>query len=143
VPRRWRDGVRGATSTDVTEALSLYVHWPFCAARCPYCDFNAHVRERIDDGRWRDAMLAELAFERARLGTRPLASLFFGGGTPSLMSPASAAAIIAAARAAFPAEAEPEITLEANPTSIELVAREERDFSGRRAAVRAAEVRLR
>jgi len=104
----------------VTEPLSLYVHWPFCAARCPYCDFNAHVRERIDEARWRDAILAELAFERARLGPRPLASLFFGGGTPSLMSPASAAAIIAAARAAFPAADEPEVTLEANPTSVEL-----------------------
>ena len=104
----------------VTEPLSLYVHWPFCAARCPYCDFNAHVRERIDEARWRDAILAELAFERARLGPRPLASLFFGGGTPSLMHPDTAAAIVSAARSAFPAEPEPEVTLEANPTSVEL-----------------------
>ncbi len=104
----------------VTEPIALYVHWPFCAARCPYCDFNAHVRERIDEARWRDAILAELAFERARLGPRPLASLFFGGGTPSLMSPASAAAIIDAARSAFPPDTEPEVTLEANPTSVEL-----------------------
>jgi oxygen-independent coproporphyrinogen-3 oxidase len=112
----------------VTEPISLYVHWPFCVSRCPYCDFNAHVRERLDQRRYRDAILAELAFEAARIGPRPLASIFFGGGTPSLMEPDTAAAIIAAARAAFPAAAEPgisptaepEITLEANPTSVEL-----------------------
>lgn len=112
----------------MTEPVSLYFHWPFCAARCPYCDFNAHVRERLDQGRYRDAILAELAFEAARIGPRPLASIFFGGGTPSLMEPETAAAIIAAARAAFASgevpeatpPAEPEVTLEANPTSVEL-----------------------
>jgi oxygen-independent coproporphyrinogen-3 oxidase len=104
----------------VTEPLALYVHWPFCASRCPYCDFNAHVRERLDQGRYRDAILAELRFEAARLGKRPLGSIFFGGGTPSLMEPATAAAVIAAARAAFPSADEPEVTLEANPTSVEL-----------------------
>jgi oxygen-independent coproporphyrinogen-3 oxidase len=104
----------------VTEPLALYVHWPFCASRCPYCDFNAHVRERLDQGRYRDAILAELRFEAARLGKRPLGSIFFGGGTPSLMEPETAAAVIAAARAAFPSAHEPEITLEANPTSVEL-----------------------
>jgi oxygen-independent coproporphyrinogen-3 oxidase len=104
----------------VTEPLALYVHWPFCARRCPYCDFNAHVRERLDQGRYRDAILAELRFEAARLGKRPLGSIFFGGGTPSLMEPETAAAVIAAARAAFPSAHEPEITLEANPTSVEL-----------------------
>ncbi len=112
----------------MTEPVSLFVHWPFCAARCPYCDFNAHVRERLDQGRYRDAILAELAFEAARIGPRPLASIFFGGGPPSLMAPEPAAAIIAAARAAFASgeepeltpPAEPEVTLEANPTSVEL-----------------------
>jgi oxygen-independent coproporphyrinogen-3 oxidase len=104
----------------VTEPLALYVHWPFCASRCPYCDFNAHVRERLDQGRYRDAILAELRFEAARLGKRPLGSIFFGGGTPSLMEPETAAAVIAAARAAFPSAHEPEVTLEANPTSVEL-----------------------
>jgi putative oxygen-independent coproporphyrinogen III oxidase len=104
----------------VPEPIALYVHWPFCAARCPYCDFNAHVRDRLDQAGWRAAILADLAFEAERLGPRPLASLFFGGGTPSLMEPESAAAVIAAALRAFPAEAEPEITLEANPTSVEL-----------------------
>ena len=102
------------------EPIALYVHWPFCLARCPYCDFNAHVRERLDEPRYRAAILAELAYEAARIGPRPLASLFFGGGTPSLMSPETVAAVIEAAKAAFPAAEEPEITLEANPTSVEL-----------------------
>ncbi|WP_144186626.1 radical SAM family heme chaperone HemW [Elioraea rosea] len=102
------------------EPVALYVHWPFCLARCPYCDFNAHVRERLDEPRYRSAILAELAFEAARIGPRPLGSLFFGGGTPSLMSPDTVGAIIAAAKAAFPGAEEPEITLEANPTSVEL-----------------------
>jgi oxygen-independent coproporphyrinogen-3 oxidase len=104
----------------VPEPIALYVHWPFCASRCPYCDFNAHVRERLDQARYRDAILAELDFEAARIGKRPLGSIFFGGGTPSLMEPATAAAVIAAARAAFPSADEPEVTLEANPTSVEL-----------------------
>lgn len=101
------------------DPIALYVHWPFCLSRCPYCDFNAHVRERIDEARFRRAVLADLGFEAARVGPRPLGSLFFGGGTPSLMSPETVAAIIDAARAAFPPEAEPEITLEANPSSVE------------------------
>jgi oxygen-independent coproporphyrinogen-3 oxidase len=101
------------------DPLALYLHWPFCAARCPYCDFNSHVRERIDEARLRAALLAELAFEAERLGPRPLASVFFGGGTPSLMSPETVATLIAAARAAFPPAAAPEITLEANPTGVE------------------------
>ncbi|MFQ3622749.1 MAG: coproporphyrinogen-III oxidase family protein, partial [Acetobacteraceae bacterium] len=99
--------------------IALYVHWPFCAARCPYCDFNAHVRDSIDEARYRRALLADLAHEAERLGPRPLASLFFGGGTPSLMSPDTIAAIIESARRVFPPEGEPEITLEANPTSVE------------------------
>lgn len=103
----------------MTEPLALYVHWPFCLSRCPYCDFNSHVRERIDEARFRAALLADLAYEAARLGPRPLASIFFGGGTPSLMSPATVAALIEAAHRAFPPEAAPEITLEANPTSVE------------------------
>ena len=101
------------------EPIALYVHWPFCLSRCPYCDFNAHVRERLDEARFRRAVLADLAFEAARVGARRLVSLFFGGGTPSLMSPETVAAIIDAARATFPPEGEPEITLEANPSSVE------------------------
>jgi oxygen-independent coproporphyrinogen-3 oxidase len=104
------------------EPLALYIHWPFCAAKCPYCDFNSHVRDRIDQPRWREALRRELAHEATRAnaaGRRPLASIFFGGGTPSLMDPATAGALIADARALFDAPADLEITLEANPTSVE------------------------
>jgi len=101
------------------ERIALYVHWPYCRARCPYCDFNAHVREGIDEGRFLRALLTDLAFEARRVGPHRLASLFFGGGTPSLMSPATVAAIIEAAASAFPPESDVEITLEANPTSVE------------------------
>lgn len=110
----------------MTEPLALYIHWPFCRAKCPYCDFNSHVRDRIDQPRWRDALRRELAGEAARAGRRPLASIFFGGGTPSLMEPATAAALIADARALFDVPADLEITLEANPTSVE--AAKLRDF---------------
>ncbi|TCZ55222.1 radical SAM family heme chaperone HemW [Roseicella aquatilis] len=107
----------------MTEPLALYIHWPFCAAKCPYCDFNSHVRERIDQTRYRDALRRELAREAGRAnGTgmrRPLASLFFGGGTPSLMAPETVAALIADARRFFDAPEDLEITLEANPTSVE------------------------
>ncbi len=101
------------------ESLALYIHWPFCLAKCPYCDFNSHVRERIDQRRFAAALRAELAWEAARLGRRPLASIFFGGGTPSLMDPATVAALIADATRLFAPVAELEITLEANPTSVE------------------------
>lgn len=104
----------------VTEPLALYIHWPFCAAKCPYCDFNSHVRERIDEARFAVALRRELAQEAARVGRRPLASIFFGGGTPSLMSPDTVAALIADARALFDAMPDIEITLEANPTSVEI-----------------------
>ncbi len=102
-----------------TEPLALYVHWPFCRSKCPYCDFNSHVRERIPQARFRAALLAELAWEAARLGARPLGSIFFGGGTPSLMSGETVAALVAAACQHFRPEPRLEITLEANPTSVE------------------------
>jgi oxygen-independent coproporphyrinogen-3 oxidase len=101
------------------ESLALYIHWPFCLAKCPYCDFNSHVRERIDQARFASALRAELAWEAARLGRRRVTSIFFGGGTPSLMEPATAAALIADARRFFDAADDLEITLEANPTSVE------------------------
>ncbi len=100
--------------------LALYIHWPFCLARCPYCDFNSHVRERIPQARFASALRAELAWEAARLGRRPLASIFFGGGTPSLMDPATVADLIADAARLFEPLPGIEITLEANPTSVEL-----------------------
>ena len=99
--------------------LALYVHWPFCLSKCPYCDFNSHVRDRIDEARFGAALLTELEWEAARLGPRPLGSMFFGGGTPSLMQPGTVAALIEAARRLFHPVADMEITLEANPTSVE------------------------
>ncbi len=101
------------------ESLALYVHWPFCASKCPYCDFNSHVRERVDHGRWRGALLRELRREAGRAGRRPLVSVFFGGGTPSLMEPETVAALVAEARTLFDAPDDLEVTLEANPTSVE------------------------
>jgi putative oxygen-independent coproporphyrinogen III oxidase len=99
--------------------LALYVHWPFCLAKCPYCDFNSHVRDRIDQTRFAAALRRELATEAARLGRRRLTSVFFGGGTPSLMDPTTVAALLDDAAGFFSAAEDLEVTLEANPTSIE------------------------
>jgi oxygen-independent coproporphyrinogen-3 oxidase len=103
----------------MTEPLALYVHWPFCVSKCPYCDFNSHVRESVDQAAWRDALLADLAHEASVLPGRRLGSIFFGGGTPSLMPPATVAAILDAAERAWGFEPGIEITLEANPSSVE------------------------
>ena len=103
----------------VSEPLALYIHWPFCLSKCPYCDFNSHVRDRVDQARFGAALRRELAFEAARVGRRRLVSIFFGGGTPSLMEPDTVAALIADARALFDFANDIEITLEANPTSVE------------------------
>ena len=99
--------------------FGLYIHWPFCAAKCPYCDFNSYVSAHIDQARWKSAYLAEIARVSDETKGRRLDTIFFGGGTPSLMNPDLVAEIIAAARAAWPMRNDPEITLEANPTSIE------------------------
>ncbi|HQT46014.1 MAG TPA: radical SAM protein, partial [Acidocella sp.] len=101
------------------DSLALYIHWPFCLSKCPYCDFNSHVRENIPQARMVAALRRELAFEAARLGPRRLSSIFFGGGTPSLLDPENVALLIADAQAAFALAEDVEITLEANPTSIE------------------------
>lgn len=101
------------------DALALYVHWPFCVSKCPYCDFNSHVRAEIDEAAWRAALLADLAHEAAALPGRRLGSIFFGGGTPSLMAPATVAAIIDAAARHWRFADDIEITLEANPSSVE------------------------
>ncbi len=101
------------------EPLALYVHWPFCVSKCPYCDFNSHVRAAIDQDPWRDALLADLAHEARLLPGRQLTSIFFGGGTPSLMEPSTVAALIGTAREHWPAADDLEITLEANPNSVE------------------------
>mgnify|MGYP003393878371 CR=1 FL=1 len=95
------------------------MHWPFCLAKCPYCDFNSHVRAEVDHARWRRALLAELDHFAARAPARALTSVFFGGGTPSLMAPETVAALIERARYHWPLAADLEISLEANPTSVE------------------------
>ncbi len=99
--------------------LALYVHWPFCKAKCPYCDFNSHVRASVDHEKWRANLLRELDFYGDKVERRPLESIFFGGGTPSLMEPATVAAIIDSAQMMFGFANDIEITLEANPTSVE------------------------
>ena len=101
------------------EPLALYVHWPFCVSKCPYCDFNSHVREAIDQGAWREALLADLAHEAGLLTGRRLTSIFFGGGTPSLMDPATVEGVIDAAVGHWEPATDIEITLEANPNSVE------------------------
>ena len=104
----------------MAEPLALYVHWPFCVSKCPYCDFNSHVRESVDQAGWRDALLTDLRHEAALLPGRTVGSIFFGGGTPSLMPPATVAAVIAAAGDAWGLADDVEITLEANPNSVEV-----------------------
>lgn len=103
----------------LADPLALYVHWPFCVSKCPYCDFNSHVRDKIDTDQWRGALLADMAYEATLTGGRPLTSIFFGGGTPSLMPPALVADLIAAADRHWGLAQGVEITLEANPNSVE------------------------
>jgi putative oxygen-independent coproporphyrinogen III oxidase len=103
----------------LTNDLALYIHWPFCLAKCPYCDFNSHVRDGIDQARFARALRRELATEAARLGRRRLTSVFFGGGTPSLMDPSTVGGLLDDAARWFDPADDLEITLEANPTSIE------------------------
>ncbi len=117
--------VTGRTGTensapDGDAGFGIYVHWPFCLAKCPYCDFNSHVRETVDQDRWRAALLTELAHYAARTPGRCVTSLFFGGGTPSLMPPATAGAVIDAVHRHWPVAADVEITLEANPAAAEV-----------------------
>lgn len=99
--------------------FGLYLHWPFCQAKCPYCDFNSHVVASIDQARWQDAYVREIKRAAAETPGRILNSVFFGGGTPSMMAPDLVASILEAVRAAWPQSNDIEITLEANPTSVE------------------------
>ena len=99
--------------------FGIYLHWPFCRSKCPYCDFNSHVREKVDQARWRRALLAELDHYAESTARRRLDSVFFGGGTPSLMPPETVAALIERIGQLWPLSGEVEITLEANPTSVE------------------------
>jgi len=111
--------------------FGLYVHWPFCLAKCPYCDFNSHVSAGIDQARWRRALLSALGRASQEVEKRPLTSVFFGGGTPSLMEPGTVGALLDAIAGFFPLTDDFEVTLEANPTSVE---------AGRFAGFRAAGV---
>ncbi len=106
-----------ASRTDAP--LALYIHWPFCVSKCPYCDFNSHVREHVDQAAWADALLTDLRHEHDIGPHRPLTSIFFGGGTPSLMPPSTVAALIEAAEALWGFSDGIEISLEANPSSVE------------------------
>ena len=99
--------------------MALYVHWPFCKSKCPYCDFNSHVRASIDEARWRSALLRDLEHYAALTRGREITSIFFGGGTPSLMSAETVGAIIERASTLWTFEPGIEITLEGNPTSVE------------------------
>ena len=101
------------------ENLALYIHWPFCLSKCPYCDFNSHVRDQIDHDLWATALLRELDHYRALSGPRIITSVFFGGGTPSLMSPDTVARLLNQIARNWSVSENVEITLEANPTSVE------------------------
>lgn len=108
-----------ATPNVFAPSWGLYIHWPFCVSKCPYCDFNSHVRSAVDQAAWRTALISEIKTAGARAGHPPLKSIFFGGGTPSLMPPETVAAAIEQAKTSFQAQEDLEITLEANPSTIE------------------------
>lgn len=116
--------------TNMNEPFGVYVHWPFCRAKCPYCDFNSHVRHGgIDEARFLAAYLQEVAHFASLTAGRSVTSIFFGGGTPSLMRPRTVAAILAAIAGHWHLQSDAEITLEANPTSVEA-----ENFAGYRSA---------
>ena len=100
-------------------ARALYIHWPFCLRKCPYCDFNSHVRDGVDHDLWQRSLLADMRAEAKVAGDEPLTSIFFGGGTPSLMPPALVAALLDEAQRLWGFAPGIEITLEANPSSVE------------------------
>jgi putative oxygen-independent coproporphyrinogen III oxidase len=99
--------------------LAVYVHWPFCRSKCPYCDFNSHVRDNVDAARWRRALLADLDHHAELVSGREVGSVFFGGGTPSLMLPETVAALLDRIGAHWTLMPDLEVTLEANPNSAE------------------------
>src|SRR5918996_129660 len=116
--------------TTERDAFGVYVHWPFCLSKCPYCDFNSHVRHAaIDQERYVRAFAAEIAATAERVPGRTVSTIFFGGGTPSLMQPATVAAIIDAIGRHWTVAPDAEVSLEANPTSVEAAR-----FRGYRAA---------
>jgi len=109
----------GAVEMIAAEPLAVYIHWPFCRSKCPYCDFNSHVREGVDAARWTRALLADLDHHAALAPGRAIGSVFFGGGTPSLMPPETAAALLDRVGARWTMMPDVEVTLEANPNSAE------------------------
>lgn len=113
----------------MAEPLAVYVHWPFCLSKCPYCDFNSHVAASIDQPRWAAAYAHELAAYATETGKRLVSSIFFGGGTPSLMAPSTVGSVLDAISRLWPVADDVEVTLEANPTSAEAAR-----FAGFRAA---------
>ena len=119
VPATRRSLPDAVSGTRDDGGFGIYLHWPFCRSKCPYCDFNSHVREAVDQQRWRNALLAELDHYAALAPGRQVESIFFGGGTPSLMPPATVAALIERAARHWDLPGDIEITLEANPTSVE------------------------
>ena len=108
-----------APTVGAIEDLAIYIHWPFCLSKCPYCDFNSHVRDGVDHQRWRAALLKNLEYWSMLAPGRRVTSIFFGGGTPSLMDPAVVAALIDRVSERWQVDEGVEITLEANPTSVE------------------------
>jgi len=105
---------------DEAAAFGVYIHWPFCLSKCPYCDFNSHVRrEPIDEPRFVRAFTAEIAATAARVPDRTVSTIFFGGGTPSLMQPATVGSILDAIAKHWRVAPDVEVSLEANPTSVE------------------------
>ena len=99
--------------------FGVYIHWPFCAAKCPYCDFNSHVREAVDQAIWVNAIISEIQATAARTPNRTVDTIFFGGGTPSLMLPETVDTIIQEISKQWTLSNTAEVTLEANPTSVE------------------------
>lgn len=116
-----------SNNNDVTKQLAIYIHWPFCLSKCPYCDFNSHVRDTIDEDAWAAALCRELDHYRQLSGPHVITSVFFGGGTPSLMHAGTTDRVLNRIAQNWSVDQNVEITLEANPTSVE--ARKFVDFS--------------
>ncbi len=106
-------------ANEILDGLAVYIHWPFCQSKCPYCDFNSYVKRSVGEEEYLKAVTAELRYYAEQTARRPITSVFFGGGTPSLMAPGTVAALLGQIAALWPIERDCEITLEANPSSVE------------------------
>ena len=112
----------GPDQGPATPAFGVYVHWPFCESKCPYCDFNSHVAETVDQARWARALVSDLAHYAEDTSERTVTTVFFGGGTPSLMRPETVATVIDGIKGLWTTAPDMEISLEANPSSAEIAA---------------------